>query len=51
MGLWYDPTQTGAWADYTKSNPPADDKQFLSGWMDARAAALKKAGMPNGFEE
>src|SRR3954452_15111716 len=42
---------TAAWADYTKSNPSADDKQFLSGWMDARAAALKKAGMPNGFEE
>jgi TRAP transporter TAXI family solute receptor len=42
---------TGAWSDYAKSNPPADDKQFLSGWMDARAAALKKAGMPNGFEE
>src|SRR4051794_39201371 len=42
---------TAAWADYTKANPPADDKQFLSGWMDARAAALKKAGMPNGFEE
>ncbi|HYW63193.1 MAG TPA: TAXI family TRAP transporter solute-binding subunit [Bradyrhizobium sp.] len=42
---------TGAWADYTKANPSADDKQFLSGWMDARAAALKKAGMPNGFEE
>src|SRR3954470_16508128 len=40
-----------AWTDYTKSNPPADDKQFLSGWMDARAAALKKAGWPNGFEE
>jgi TRAP transporter TAXI family solute receptor len=42
---------TSAWADYTKSSPPSDDKQFLSGWMDARAAALKKAGMPNGFEE
>ena len=42
---------TAAWADYTKSSPPADDKQFLAGWMDARAAALKKAGLPNGFEE
>jgi TRAP transporter TAXI family solute receptor len=42
---------TAAWTDYTKSNPPSEDKQFLSGWMDARAAALKKADMPNGFEE
>src|SRR3954449_7349822 len=42
---------SGAWSDYSKANPPAEDKQFLSGWMDARAAALKKAGMPNGFEE
>jgi TRAP transporter TAXI family solute receptor len=40
-----------AWADYGKSNPPSDDKQFLAGWMSARAAALKKANMPNGFEE
>jgi TRAP transporter TAXI family solute receptor len=42
---------TTAWADYGKSSPPSDDKAFLSGWMDARAAALKKANMPNGFEE
>src|SRR3954452_10764882 len=42
---------TGAWADYTKSNPPADDKQFLSGWMAPRAAVWKKAGMPNGFDD
>ncbi len=40
-----------AWADYGKSSPPADDKAFLAGWMNARAAALKKANMPNGFEE
>jgi TRAP transporter TAXI family solute receptor len=40
-----------AWADYGKSNPPADDKEFLAGWMKARAAALAKANMPNGFEE
>jgi hypothetical protein len=37
------------WADYVKSNPSSDD--FLAGWMKARAAALKKANMPNGFEE
>jgi TRAP transporter TAXI family solute receptor len=40
-----------AWTDYGKSSPPPDDKAFLDGWMKARAAALKKAGMPNGFEE
>ncbi|QOZ25386.1 TAXI family TRAP transporter solute-binding subunit [Bradyrhizobium sp. CCBAU 51753] len=39
-----------AWADYGKSNPPSDDKAFLDGWMKARAAALAKANMPNGFE-
>ncbi len=39
-----------AWADYGKSNPPADDKAFLDGWMKTRAAALAKANMPNGFE-
>jgi TRAP transporter TAXI family solute receptor len=42
---------TAAWADYGKSSPPSDDKAFLDGWMKARAAALKKANMPNGFEE
>jgi TRAP transporter TAXI family solute receptor len=40
-----------AWADYGKSSPSSDDKAFLEGWMKARAAALKKADMPNGFEE
>lgn len=39
-----------AWADYGKSNPPSDEKAFLDGWMKARAAALAKANMPNGFE-
>ena len=38
------------WTDYSKSSPPSDDAAFLSGWMTARAAALAKAGMPNGFE-
>ena len=42
---------TAAWADYAKSNPPSDDKAFLEGWMKARAAALAKANMPNGFDE
>ena len=40
-----------AWTDYGKSNPPSDDKAFLDGWMKARAAALAKADMPNGFED
>ena len=40
-----------AWADYGKSSPPSDDKEFLAGWMKARAAALQKAKMPNGFED
>src|SRR3954466_3435154 len=39
-----------AWAAYGKSSPPSDDKAFLDGWMKARAAALTKANMPNGFE-
>jgi TRAP transporter TAXI family solute receptor len=42
---------TAAWADYGKSSPPSDDKAFLTGWMTVRAAALKKADMPNGFDE
>jgi TRAP transporter TAXI family solute receptor len=42
---------TTAWADYGKSSPPSDDKAFLDSWMKARAAALKKADMPNGFDE
>src|SRR6478672_670321 len=40
-----------AWADFGKSNPPSDDKAFLEGWMKARATALAKADMPNGFED
>ena len=39
-----------AWADYSKGNPPSDEKAFLDGWMKARAAALGKANIPNGFE-
>jgi TRAP transporter TAXI family solute receptor len=40
-----------AWKDYSKASPPSDDKEFLAGWMKARAAGLAKANMPNGFEE
>jgi TRAP transporter TAXI family solute receptor len=39
-----------AWAEYNKGNPASDDKAFLDGWMKARATALAKANMPNGFE-
>lgn len=39
-----------AWADYGKASPPSDDKAFLEGWMKARAAALAKANMANGFD-
>jgi TRAP transporter TAXI family solute receptor len=39
-----------AWADYNKANPPSDEKAFAEGWMKARAAALTKANMPDGFE-
>jgi TRAP transporter TAXI family solute receptor len=40
-----------AWAEYSKGNPPSDEKPFLDGWMKARAAALAKANMANGFEQ
>src|SRR3954468_13697320 len=40
-----------AWADYAKSNPPSDEKAHLEGWMKARAAALAKASMANGFDQ
>jgi TRAP transporter TAXI family solute receptor len=40
-----------AWADFGKASPPSDDKEFLGAWMKARAAALQKASMPNGFED
>lgn len=40
-----------AWAEYGKSNPPADSAEYLKGWMAARKAALAKANMPNGFED
>ena len=40
-----------AWADFGKASPPSDDKEFLAAWMKARAAALQKAGMTNGFDD
>lgn len=38
-----------AWKAYSASGP-SDDKAFAEGWMKARAAALKKAGMDVIFE-
>ena len=42
-------TLIAAWADFNKSNPPSDPKQFETGWMKARADALTKAGMNPGY--
>ena len=42
-------TLIAAWADFNKSNPPSDAKEFADAWMKARAAALSKAGMESGF--
>ncbi|ABD06816.1 TRAP transporter solute receptor, TAXI family [Rhodopseudomonas palustris HaA2] len=39
-----------AWKDYTAS-APSGDKEFVDGWTAARAAALQKAKMPNGFAQ
>ena len=39
-----------AWAGYNKNNPPSDDTAYLDGWVKARAAALARANMSNGFE-
>jgi TRAP transporter TAXI family solute receptor len=39
-----------AWKAYTAS-APSSDKEFADGWMAARAEALKKAALPNGFEQ
>lgn len=43
-------TLGGAWAAYLKSNPPDDAEAFRKGWMSARAAALRKAGLDTIFE-
>ncbi|MBI3698924.1 MAG: TAXI family TRAP transporter solute-binding subunit [Afipia sp.] len=41
---------TSAWAAYNTASAPAEADKFLEGWMKARADALAKANMPNGFE-
>lgn len=37
-------TLAAAWTAY-KTKTPSDDKEFIAGWMKARAEALAKAGM------
>ncbi|MFN0159901.1 MAG: TAXI family TRAP transporter solute-binding subunit [Burkholderiales bacterium] len=39
-----------AWATYMKTSPPEAPEAFRRGWMDARAGALKKAGMDTVFD-
>lgn len=38
-----------AWKAY-RGSAPSDDKAFAEGWLKARAAALRKAGMDVIFE-
>jgi len=42
-------TLASAWSAYLKTSP-ADDAAFRKGWMSARSAALRKAGMETIFE-
>jgi TRAP transporter TAXI family solute receptor len=39
-----------AWTDYSKANASLGEREYLEGWMKARATALTKSNMPNGFE-
>jgi TRAP transporter TAXI family solute receptor len=41
---------TDAWTAYLKTNPSDDKATFGKGWIAARAAALRKAGLPVIFE-
>jgi len=43
-------TLIDAWAAFTKA-APSDDKAFRAGWMVARRAALKNAGLDVGYDE
>jgi TRAP transporter TAXI family solute receptor len=43
-------TLASAWSAYLKSNPADDADAFRKGWMGARSAALRKAGMDAIFE-
>lgn len=39
-----------SWAEFNKSNPPADAEPYRQAWMKARKAALQKAGMDPIFD-
>ena len=39
-----------AWSAYLKSNPSDDKAAFGKGWLAARAATLRKAGLPTVFD-
>ena len=39
-----------AWGDFNKASPSSDPAKFVEEWMNARKAALAKAGMVNTFE-
>ncbi len=43
-------TLASAWSAYLKTNPADDAAAFRKGWMSARSAALRKAGMETIFE-
>jgi TRAP transporter TAXI family solute receptor len=43
-------TLASAWSAYLKTNPADDAAAFRKGWMSARSAALRKAGMDAIFE-
>ena len=38
-----------AWNEFMKGNPPADSAKFTEEWMNARNAALTKAGLIDTF--
>jgi TRAP transporter TAXI family solute receptor len=38
------------WSAYLKTNPADDKVSFSKGWLAARAAALRKAGLPTVFD-
>jgi TRAP transporter TAXI family solute receptor len=43
-------TLADAWSAYLKTNPADDKAAFGKGWLAARAAALRKAGLPTVFD-
>jgi hypothetical protein len=38
-----------AWEDFIKGSPPSDTAKFTEEWMNARKAALAKAGLADTF--